>query len=183
MSSSPAAPSKASVSAWARTSPSEWPASPRGCSIRTPPSTSGTPSSRACASKPVPTRYSDTLERPRQLVERVDRDCPVRRLAPGVLAAADAHRMQAGCKRRHDVVVHPVADIEDLLRRNACLVHHVCEEARVGLLDAPALRRADEVDVWAEELLVVGVHVPRRAEAKAERSQGGEAGQRVRVEI
>ena len=44
MSPRPAAPSSASVSACAITSPSECPASPRGWSKRTPPSTSGTPS-------------------------------------------------------------------------------------------------------------------------------------------
>ena len=49
MSPSPAAPSSASISACASTSPSEWPASPRGWSSSTPPSTSGTPSARARA--------------------------------------------------------------------------------------------------------------------------------------
>src|SRR3954454_1593833 len=58
MSPSPAAPSTASMSAWASTSPSECPASPRGCSSSTPPRTSGMPSSRACASTPMPTRTS-----------------------------------------------------------------------------------------------------------------------------
>src|SRR5438874_2124395 len=183
MSSSPAAPSRASVSAWARTSPSEWPARPRGCSIRTPPSTSGTPSSRACASKPVPTRYSDTAKRLRQLAERADRDDALGRLDSGVRAPPDADCPQACSPRRDDVVVHPVADIEDLFRGHTGLLHHVDEEARVRLLDAPALRRADEVDVRAEELLVVRVHVPRGAEAQATHAQSGEAGQRVGMKV
>ncbi len=56
MSASPAAPSSASVSAWATTSPSEWPTSPRGCSMTTPARTSGMPSPNACASTPSPIR-------------------------------------------------------------------------------------------------------------------------------
>src|SRR5690348_10922796 len=60
MSPSPAAPSTASMSACASTSPSEWPANPRGWSSSTPPSTSGTPAASACASTPMPTRTSAT---------------------------------------------------------------------------------------------------------------------------
>src|SRR5580765_6489275 len=60
MSPRPAAPSTASMSACASTSPSEWPARPRGWSSSTPPSTSGTPASSACASTPMPTRTSAT---------------------------------------------------------------------------------------------------------------------------
>src|SRR5438046_4613480 len=116
MSPSPAAPSTASITACAITSPSECPASPRPNGISTPPSTSGTPSSRAWASKPVPTRYSDTVERLRQLAERADRDDAVRRLDSGVRAPPDADCPQACSPRRDDVVVHPVADIEDLFR-------------------------------------------------------------------
>src|SRR5579862_8756001 len=88
MSPSPAAPRIASMSAWTTTSPSECPASPRGCSSSTPPSTSGTPSASACASTPIPTRYSGIepachsleifgrrhLEQP--LVAEHDRDAP-----------------------------------------------------------------------------------------------------------
>src|SRR5579862_6312907 len=122
MSSSPAAPRTASVNACASTSPSEWPARPLGCSIRTPPSTSGTPSSSACASKPVPTRYSDKVEGLRQLVERADRDRALRRIDPGVRAAPDADRLQPGGPRRKHVVVHAVADVEDLGRGRAGLL-------------------------------------------------------------
>ena len=53
-----AAPSSASISAWTAASPSEWPASPRGWGIRTPPSHSGTPSAKACTSRPEPTRIT-----------------------------------------------------------------------------------------------------------------------------
>src|SRR6476660_8962674 len=49
--------------------------------MRTPPSTSGMPSASACASKPVPTRYSDMIEHLRQLAERADGDGADRRLA------------------------------------------------------------------------------------------------------
>ena len=62
MSASPAAPSSASVSACATTSPSECPTRPRGWSIATPPRTSGTPSPNAWASTPRPTRRSLTLQ-------------------------------------------------------------------------------------------------------------------------
>jgi hypothetical protein len=50
MSPSPAAPSSASMTAWVRTSASEWPASPRSCSMRTPPRTSARPASSRCES-------------------------------------------------------------------------------------------------------------------------------------
>src|SRR5204862_8020906 len=66
------APSSASISACVTTSPSEWPASPRDESNATPPSTSGTPGSRACASKPVPIRRSEGTQDLRQLRQRVD---------------------------------------------------------------------------------------------------------------
>src|SRR5438445_10275856 len=112
MSPIPAAPRIASVSACAITSPSEWPERPRGWSIRTPPSTSGTPSSSACASKPVPTRYSDTRESLRQLVERADRHGPVRRLDVRMRAPTDTDGTQTGRQRGYDVVVDPVADGE-----------------------------------------------------------------------
>src|SRR5581483_2380087 len=68
MSPSPAAPRSASTSACAITSPSEWPASPRGWASSTPPRTSGTPSTSACASTPTPTRTSAT-EEPRHALE------------------------------------------------------------------------------------------------------------------
>ena len=78
--------------------------------------------------------------------------------------ACAPRRMRTACRPAAsagtNVVVDPVADVEDLLGRHARLFHHVREEPGVGLLDAPALGRADEVDVRAQELLVVGVHVP-----------------------
>ena len=58
MSPSPAAPSSASISACAITSPSEWPASPRGWSTRPRRGRAGRPSSSACASTPIPIRKS-----------------------------------------------------------------------------------------------------------------------------
>src|SRR5215210_2581028 len=67
MSPIPAAPSTASMSAWAITSPSEWPASPRSDSTSTPPRTSGTPSTRACASTPRPTLIRAAPAEPRAL--------------------------------------------------------------------------------------------------------------------
>src|SRR5262249_49375343 len=66
---------------------------------------------------------------------------------------------------------------------HAGLFDHAGEEARVRLLDAPAFRRADEVDVRTKKRLVMGVHVPRDAEAQAARAQRGEAGQRVGMEV
>src|SRR5439155_220383 len=56
MSPSPAAPRTASTTACASTSPSEWPASPSGCSIETVPSINARPGANRCASNPIPTR-------------------------------------------------------------------------------------------------------------------------------
>src|SRR3954447_23174697 len=119
MSSRPAAPRIASVSACASTSPSEWPASPRGWSIWTPPSTSATPSSSACASTPRPMRRSDT-ERLRKLIERSDPEIRLGRVvevAPG--AAPDVHGEHPCALGGAYVVVDAVADVGDLLRRDA----------------------------------------------------------------
>ena len=57
------------------------------------------------------------------------------------------------------------------------------KKPEIGLLHAPALGRADEVDVGAQEFLVHGVHVPCRAEAEAARPQRREAGQGVGMEV
>src|SRR5690606_27781197 len=51
----PAAPSRASMSACAATSASEWPASPSVWSTRTPQRTSSRPGANRCASYPPPT--------------------------------------------------------------------------------------------------------------------------------
>ncbi len=150
MSPSPAAPSTASVSACAITSPSEWPASPRGCSIATPPSTSGTPSSNACASTPRPIRSSDT-ERPGQLGERADR---------GSRPAAARAGVPTGRGARGRRPCRPRAPARRRCRRgrrrtrsrsagDAALGDDPLEERGRRLLDAPARRRADEVDVVA----------------------------------
>ena len=56
MSPSAAAPSSASMMAWAAMSPSLWPSSPRSDGTGTPPSTSGAPSISRCASYPMPKR-------------------------------------------------------------------------------------------------------------------------------
>src|SRR5947199_9723875 len=114
MSPSAAAPSNASISACVITSPSEWPASPRGDSNATPPSTSGTPGSRACASTPVPIRSSDT-EHLRKLVEALDAQGGRRRLVQvSPRPAADVHGDHAGGERRRNVVVDAVSDVGDL---------------------------------------------------------------------
>src|SRR5947209_3781346 len=69
MSPRPAAPSRASVTAWRTASASEWPASPFGWSIRTPPRTSGRPPTSRCVSCPLPTRIctGDCAEGPGNL--------------------------------------------------------------------------------------------------------------------
>src|SRR5919201_965914 len=135
MSPRPAAPSSASISAWASTSPSEWPARPRGESIATPPRTRGTPASNACASIPIPTRWSDKRERLRQLVERLDADVG---LVGTVLderprPTPKMHGDEAGRARRHDVVVDAVADVGDLARGEARLGAEALEDALVIL--------------------------------------------------
>src|SRR3954447_26830872 len=113
-----AAPSTASISAWATTSPSEWPARPGSPGNSTPPRTSGFAPLKPCASTPIPTRRSDNGEDRRQLVQRLD---PERgpfgaslQIAPG--AAPDVHRHHPGRRGRHDVVVDPVAHVRDLSR-------------------------------------------------------------------
>src|SRR5438270_7622454 len=93
MSPRPAAPNTASMSACVTTSPSEYPARPRGEGIATPPRTSGTPSSKAWASTPIPTRRSDTVEGLRQLVQRADAQAagvgPDLEVRPGAAADLD----------------------------------------------------------------------------------------------
>src|SRR2546422_82429 len=61
MSPSPAAPSRASVSAWATASASEWPARPCGWGISTPPRISVRPSAKRWESYPMPTRTGQAL--------------------------------------------------------------------------------------------------------------------------
>src|SRR5215218_6099483 len=66
MSSSPAAPSRASVTAWASTSASDWPRSPFSNEISTPPRTSlrrASASAKAWASTPRPTRKFSRVPR------------------------------------------------------------------------------------------------------------------------
>ena len=51
------------------------------------------------------------------------------------------------------------------------------------LLDAPAGRRADQVDVLAQKLLGLGGRVADRPDEQAPRPQPGEAGERIVVEV
>src|SRR5919201_797798 len=188
MSPRPAAPSSASISAWASTSPSEWPARPRGESIATPPRTRGTPASNACASIPIPTRWSDKRERLRQLVERLDADVG---LVGTVLderprPTPKMHGDEAGRARRHDVVVDAVADVGDLARGEARVGDHALEELRSRLLDPPARRRSDDVDrepPFSRPCLEVRALVAGDAEEVAASTEPLEAGPRVRVEV
>src|SRR3954452_639242 len=111
-----AAPSTASISACATTSPSECPARPGSPGNSTPPSTSCFSSLNACASTPMPTRSSDTGEHRGQLVERRDlRPGPALQVAPR--AAAYMHGEHPGRRSGPYVVVEPVADVGDLGRR------------------------------------------------------------------
>src|SRR5215210_960602 len=161
-----AAPSSASISACATTSPSEWPARPSPSSS-TPPSTSGVPDANPCASTPIPTRRSDT-EQLRNLSEGGSAQRLGRRLVevpPRAPAQVDGHH--PGRQRRHDVVVDAVADVCDLARIDAGLGHDSLEEPGRGLLDAPADGRADEVDVLAHGLLELARRVPDHPDAKA----------------
>src|SRR4051794_6603073 len=86
MSPRPVPPRMASISACTSTSPSEWPARPRGWSSSIPPRTSGTPSTSACASNPVPTRSSAKRHLPRPA--RLEDGDRVVAGAAGVLDAA-----------------------------------------------------------------------------------------------
>src|SRR4051794_29117382 len=184
MSPSPAAPSSASISACAMTSPSEWPASPRGWSNSTPPSTSGTPSSSACTSTPMPTRRSATLEHSGQLGQRADLNRPLRwvvQVAPG--PAADVHGAQARCARGEHVVVDAVADVGDPPALAAAGVDHSLEELRRRLLDAPVGGRRDEVDVETDAVVRALRRVAGEAEPVAALPQLVEARPRVVVEV
>src|SRR5262249_51865360 len=100
-----------------------------------------------------------------------------------VRSTANADGVQSRPSGGDDVVVHAVADIEDLVGRGSRGRDDVSEEAGVRLLYPPALRRADEVDMRTEELLVTGVHVPRGADSQAASSQCGKARKCVRVEV
>src|SRR3954451_19337652 len=182
MSPSAAAPSSASISACVITSPSEWPASPRGESNATPPRTSGTPGSRACASTPVPIRSSDT-KYPRKVVEALDAQGGRWRfvqVAPG--PAADVHRDHAHGERRLDIVVDAISDVRDLRDGPLCLGHDALEERGGRLLDAPARRRADEVDVLAQEVLGLHGCVANCSHRETVRSKQPQRGERVAVE-
>ena len=61
-------------------------------------------------------------------------------------ASAQVHGQHPGPAGRQHVVVHPVADVRDALRRGADLARHPGEEGRVGLGDAPACRGRDPID-------------------------------------
>ena len=111
------------------------------------------PSAKAWASTPNPILSSDT-EHLGQLAERGDAEGSGRRLVqmtPG--AATDVHGDHPCGEGRLDVVVDPVADIGDLLSRDAALGDDPLEERGRGFLDSPARRRADEIDVVAEQVL------------------------------
>src|SRR5439155_1119193 len=188
MSSRPAAPSTASVSACASTSPSEWPARPRGWSIETPPRSSGTPSSSACASTPIPTRSSGIGgESVRKLGQRVHADVGPGRIlqvAPG--PAAQVHREHPRSPRGLDVVVDAVTDVRDLALREAALGADAGEKLGRGLLDAPAGRGRDEIDLDAlasDPLLELVALVARDADVEAPRTQLRQTGERVGIEV
>src|SRR5262245_2320430 len=183
MSPRPAAPSRASISAWVTTSPSECPARPRSSSKRIPPSTSGMPSANACASTPSPMRRSDT-EGGLELVQRLDPD----RLRGGLVqiaprAAADVHGRHPGGDRRLDVVVDAVADVGDLRWAELDGLCQTPEERRGRLFDAPTLGRAEHLQVAAQHLLRRPRCVSDGRHAKAARAQPIDRRQGVRVEV
>src|SRR5262245_25768361 len=97
--------------------------------------------------------------------------------------ATDPDGSHAGSERRKNVVVDTIADVEDLVRGSFCLLDNPCEKPGTRLLHSPALGRADEVDMRAEESFVMGVHVSRSTETEPLLAQGAEARQRVRVKV
>src|SRR5580765_7712972 len=130
----------------------------------------------------MPTRSSD-IQCSRQLVEAVDSESGAGRLVEvAPRAAADVDGDHPGGERGHYVVVHPVADVGDLRRSEAGLHGDSLEELRARLFDAPARRRADEVDVLADELLGLDRRVADRADDEAGRAQPLERGQRIGIE-
>src|SRR5262249_25018559 len=81
-------------------------------------------------------------------------------------AADDEMRSHTRVRRWNDVVVDPVTDVRDLLRRAACLGRDPGEERGARLLDAPALGRRDEInlDVLREKRLDLNAEVPGDAD-------------------
>ena len=69
------------------------------------------------------------------------------------------HGDHTGSEGGTDVVVEPIADIGDLLRRAAAFANDPGEESRRWLLDLPSGRRPDEVDRQVERAkLLLGLH-------------------------
>src|SRR5215203_3844689 len=103
--------------------------------MRTPPSTSGTPTRNACASTPNPTRSSDTIERVRKIDEPVEGqpgDCRLgtRSVEQRPRATPDENGDHAGGRSRDDVVVHAVTDVGDPRRADSRHLGHAVEEER-----------------------------------------------------
>ena len=109
-----------------------------------------------------------------------------RPLQPAPGPAPHVHRHQAGGARGQDVVVHPVADIGDLRRREPHQLDDLREERGLGFAYAEARRRGDDVGgkrrVARPRLERLGL-VPDDPGAEPERACAPEAVERVGVQI
>src|SRR3954453_22257570 len=96
--------------------------------------------------------------------------------------AADVNRGHARGERWGDVVVDAVPDIRDLSDGQPGLRRDALEERGRRLLDAPAGRRADEVDVLAKRLLGLDRRVADGTDRETAASKQPQRRQRVGVE-
>ena len=165
------------------TSPSEWPASPRGWSIVRRRGREAPRPRAHVRQRPVPIRSSAT-ERLRKLCQGSDPDRTRRRIEQvPPRPAADVDGEHPGVDRRPDVVVDAVSDVGDLRCGDAALGDDPLEELGRWLLDPPAGGRADQVDVLAQQILGRGERVADCPDEEALGARCVEARQSVGIEV
>ena len=168
MSPLPAAPSIASISAWAITSPSECPASPGSPGKSTPARTSGIPSAKRCASTPSPIRSSLIRAAPGAPARRRTRSrSRSRRRAHARRLGRSRGRRSAGtCASEARVIGRPARAAEQRADSG-----RACRAACAGLRSRSRARRRraclrprrqSHVELGAEDLDEVGVRERRR---------------------
>ena len=81
-------------------------------------------------------------------------------------ASAHVHGDHPGGESGRNVVVDAIADVRDLVGVDATLEDDPLEERRRGFLDTPAGRRADQVDVVAQEVLGIRERVADGTDAQ-----------------
>ena len=135
MSSRPAAPSSASMTAWVRTSASEWPSRPCSYGSVTPPRISGRPATSLCESQPMPVRTARAHDGPigSRVTARwlntaisVTPTSESSSIASLVLVAEDVRRVGVAGERDR------VAGVDDHLQERAVGVHLADRLAQPG---------------------------------------------------